>query len=124
MLVLFTVLLIVTASINAFEIEPDSRLSIERNFLFKCCPEGKYVGKRKNCVRYNKTLSFSTIKVYDEEMKDTGKSLEDVFNLQPSKFKDISFKIDALDVTLLDFNIYVTEVSIFILKMHELFQCN
>ncbi|KAJ8731199.1 hypothetical protein PYW07_004363 [Mythimna separata] len=112
MFLIFCVFLIITTSINASEFKPDSKFNIS-----KCCPEGKYVGRRKTCVLYNHTLSFSVIKVYDENIKYTGKSLEDVFNLKPSKFKDAPFRKEVLDVTMLDFNIYLTESGVLQLEL-------
>lgn len=105
MLIIFNVLLLFATNINS--LDPAGY----QDHLFKCCPLGKYVGRRKFCITYDEELSFSKIPVYDEQMRRTNKSLEDVFSLTPGKFKDSLFKSEVLDITMLDFNIYVTQVS-------------
>ncbi|PZC85759.1 hypothetical protein B5X24_HaOG215121 [Helicoverpa armigera] len=120
LLIVINVLLVFTISTNAIYFVKDSQRAQSSRFeklIHKCCSTDRYVGLKRTCVDYNETLTFSNITVYDKALNSTGKSLQEVFSLITKKFEDETFRKNALDVTLLNFNIYLTESGILTLEV-------
>uniref|UniRef100_A0A2A4J442 G-protein coupled receptors family 2 profile 2 domain-containing protein n=1 Tax=Heliothis virescens TaxID=7102 RepID=A0A2A4J442_HELVI len=118
--VLLNVLLVLATSVNAiYFVEDYQRVQSSRfeKFINKCCSLDRYVGRKRTCVEYNETQTFSSIKVYDKALNSTGKSLQNVFSLTTKKFQNETFRKNALDITLMNFNIYLTESGILTLEV-------
>lgn len=88
-----------------------------KNTVNKCCPLGTYVGPRKLCYNFNRTYSFSTLKVYDENYYEIDATFDEALTLKFGNLSDEFFE-NSVDVSIdvLDFNLYIMQVSIVIIE--------
>ncbi|XP_014367374.2 G-protein coupled receptor Mth2 [Papilio machaon] len=91
----------------------------------KCCNATDYVlvNITKACVPYTGTFDFNDITVYNNDINEIGKSLQDIYHLTPGMFTNSTFRENVMDAKLFGKrNAYLTEDEIVYLQFPNSFR--
>ncbi|XP_075978094.1 G-protein coupled receptor Mth2-like [Anticarsia gemmatalis] len=86
--------------------------------IYKCCPHGQYVAKKKVCTPKNAPFENHAYNVYDDDLNLKNKSVLDTFTFIPGKFaKDKLFHADSGNLNSVGYRTYFMESGILIVEM-------